>query len=362
VLWPHQVDVIPDINNPEKPYAYILSVFGGEFEVEPTDYASKDNVNQLTGDNDDYKGPDQKLVVWTKDFHYSMDMSGNYILEPQINPILMLPLVEFSIEKDAKFFSNITPSLANFTIDTCLDLSDLSNISRLQGFSQAVITAQKPPENMLVGPNRILFLQQDSLPDAKDPRFEFVSPNANIDSAIELVVKKVELYMIAEGIDPKILNADGTSKSYSSALERLIAMIEKFKASKSDFDLFMQAEQELFKVMVAWSNTLQGVTDGYALMPELNLATIPDTAKLLVSYIIPEDVQTKAERETSVEKRLGLGLMSKKRAIMEIENLDDAGALQYLEEIKQEQQDEINEALINVNNSQEEPGGTDDQP
>lgn len=347
ILWPHQVDVVPDVNNPEKAFAYVLNVFENDLEVQSTRYNSQDNVNQLIADRDDPDGVLNKFVIWTNEVHYSMNEKGQYILEPQPNPIGMMPIVEFSIEKDAKFFCNVTPSLANFTIDACLDLSDLSNISRLQGFAQAVISATKPPENFTVGPNKIIFLQQDSLPDSKEPRFEFISPTSNIEGTLSLVIKKLELYMIGEGIDPKILNADGSVKTYSSGFERLVAMIQKFQASKTDFDLFKMVEIKSFKILVAWSNALQSVVGDYQLVDELRIATIPDSVYLDVVFAIPEDVQTKAEREASVEKKINLGLMSKKRAIMEIENIDDAQALEYLKEIQEDEAELIKIGLMN---------------
>lgn len=62
VLHGHNIDVIPDSDDPETAFAYIVSSFDKTAYLK----AQQDNVNQTTADADDYKAKSEKYQVWTK--------------------------------------------------------------------------------------------------------------------------------------------------------------------------------------------------------------------------------------------------------------------------------------------------------
>ena len=60
-------------------------------------------------------------------------------------------------------------------------------------------------------------------------------------------------------------------------MERLLAMIELFEASKSDYDVYRRAESNVYKVVKAWHNNLKN-TD--MLDPKYLTAELPDDSEI----------------------------------------------------------------------------------
>ena len=345
-LGPHQYDVVPDPENPEKPYAYIMNVWSLDMDKSTrensldeyaSNYSFNDRGNQSIADDNDREALQQRYVVWTKDLHFTMDGRGNVVNEGGFmpNPIGELPFIDIALEKDFQFFVRRGSSVTEFAIDFGLMLSDLSNISRLQGYSQAVISSSEVPQNLTIGPNHVLFLQQDESRPEIQPSFSFVSPSPDLNGSLSILETQLRLFLSSEGLDPATVSGKGEAKSFSSGIERLLSMLDKFEASRADFDLFRGVEEDLFHLLRLWSNELQGVREN-GLRDELSGPRLSDKVNVDVKFKEPGVVRTQTEREDAAMKLLDAGLMTRKEALMEIRGISEEMAEEIIADLDEE--------------------------
>jgi len=346
LLAPHQYDVIPDPMDPERPLAYIISVYDktnldnettSVKDIQGNHYGSKNEsnsygANKKIADKNDYKQSMNRYIVWTNELNLVIDSSGN-ILESNPNPIGMLPFIDVSGEKDFEFWLRRGSGVTEFTLDFAVVMSDVVNTNRLQSYAQPVIVAEKIPESVTVGPQHILFLPIDATRPEVKPSFDFASPNPDLNASLSLVDRLISLFLTSQGIDPKTIASSGEGNKFTSGLERLLSMIEKFEASQDDIELFRDVEQRLYLLFRSWYQVIAG-TD--MLDQRLNFGAWPDTIIQTVKFSGPEMVRTEADREESVARRLEAGMLSRVEAIMELREVDRDKAVEILLEIDKE--------------------------
>jgi hypothetical protein len=359
LLAPHQFDVIPDPMNPEKAFAYVISAMNkrdldtaneGKQDIQGNYHGSKNEVqsqsaNKKIADQQDYQSVMDRYIIWTAELNLLCDGNGE-VIEANPNPIGMLPFIDVASEKDFEFWVRRGSGVIDFALDFAVVTSDVVNTSRLQSYAQPIITAEKIPESITVGPQHILFLPIDPNRPEVIPKFEFANPNPDLKASLELQDRLVSYFLSAHGVDPKTINSSGSGNVYTSGIERLLASLERFEASQDDIDLFSHVEEELFEIMKAWYTVLQGTV---ALSPEYDFGVWPQDSELMIKFSGPEMVQTETDKEDSVIKLLEAGLISKKEAIMKLRGVDEAMAEQVLKEI--EMNDQVN--LIDQNVNQE---------
>jgi hypothetical protein len=217
---------------------------------------------------------------------------------------------------------------------------DVFFIHKMQGFAQGIIYAEKPPTSMRIGPNRVMHIPLDPNKEVQ-PRFEFTSPNSNLQASLELLETFMRLFLSSKGIDPKTVSGKLDGQRFSSGVERLLAMLEKFEASSDTIALFKWVEDQLLDIIIKWNNIMQPATESSAttqvLDESLRLSLIPEETEVVVKYISPDVVQTKAEHEDSVIKILDAGLQSRTEAIMDLRGVDEAEAMRILANIDMQQ-------------------------
>lgn len=371
-LSPFQYDVIPDPNSPEIAMGYILSVHdrsqfisngsgGLAYDLaNPPSYSRNttrpysDGNNQKIADADDYKKlAGQRFVWWTKEYNFMTNGHGEIIdpvtdapateITPEmiLNPIApMLPFVDIAVDKDSEFWVREGAGTTEFTIEFLRLMMDVFFIHKMQGYSQGIVYSEKPPANMKVGPNRVMHIPLDANKEIQ-PRFEFASPNVDMNASLELLENFLRLFMSSKGIEPKTISGKADGTKYNSGLERLLAMIERFEATSDTLDLFQWVERELVKLVVAWNNVMYPVTDASSttepFIPELRLSLLPEDTTVCVNFHRPEDVQTKAEKRDDVLAQLDNGLMSRSEAVMELRGISEEAAVEILQKIDGEQ-------------------------
>ena len=359
--YPHNYDVVPDEMNPEKAAVYVLSAYDKMVQLSQLDNLTsksagylygnqrrtQDYVNQQIADPDDYKLKNLRMVWWSDEFHFTTNGKGEYIdpdtglevadlpADKLLNPIQINTFIDIAVDKDFEFWVDSESTLVQFCIELGVMLSDTSNINRLQGYSQAIIKSVEKPQDMQVGPHSVIHLPLDPTRSELSPDFQFVSPSPDLQSSLALLNTFINLYLSAEGLDSKVINTDGASKTYASGLERLLAMVEKFEASQDDFDLYKMIEKKAFKILIAWNNYLVGRTLDQGGV-EMELQAIPEDVVLDIEFAAPQAIQTKKETEESVKLHLDMGLMSKKMAIMELMGKSEEEADQILKDIEKE--------------------------
>lgn len=328
ILLPHQVDVIPDVENPEKAYAYITSSF------DKSQYVKSDRVNQIIADQDDAKALAERYTVWTKDLNFIMNGRGEIVSDPTLlkNDIGVLPFVDISSDKDGEFFVVPGETDTDFTIQYNAAMSDLQNIVRLQGYAQAVFTGDPDsmPQVIRTGPGIIIKLPIN--PNAPVPTdFKFATPSPDIAGSLQALEMLLANFLTTRGVDAKVIAGKlDSSTTYSSGVERLLAMLEEFEASQDDFEVFACAEHEIFEVVKAWlvkySNT-ELLDRKYWIKPKTQSATMS------VSFSRPEAVKTETEIIADMGSAMDMGLEDRITACMKLKGMTEDQAVEYLDKI-----------------------------
>jgi hypothetical protein len=337
VYQPHQIDVIPKVDDPETAEVYIVSAYDRGNSL-----ISGDSKDQKIGDKNDRQTSGQREknmhVWWSEKYNFITDGNGKIMAEPGKeseveNPIKMLPFVELASRKENEFFVRAGNGIIEFALEFAVILSDVANINRLQGYAQGVISDYKKPSEVISGPNRWIFMQLVEGATVQ-PSAQFISPTPDLASSLKLLDQLLNYALTAEGVDPKSITSGGDGKSYSSALERFLAQIEAFEPSKKDLDMFRTAEAEVFKILVAWANHYNGAKNSKLTKLE-GQVTIPDGAYLQIQFGEPELVQSPTEAEAREKTRIEMGVSSKVMAVMELYGLDEEGAVAHLKKARE---------------------------
>lgn len=342
-LMRHQVDAVAKPSDPEMADAYVLSGFdkftynnsrrSNNYDGKTIDTTYDDGRNQMIGDPDDYKSLTERYAFWTKDLNFITTKDGALVTQELPNPIGLIPIVNIANGKDGEYWIRTGSSVTDATIQYNSMLTDLAHISRMQGFAQAYMigTEDTLQDNVQVGTNFILRLKVDPN-NPVTPQFGFASPNPDLAGTIQVMESFLSSLFTSRGLDPKIVNQKGESNRFSSGLERLLAMIEYFVPSKSDYDTFLKAEQEIFNIVRAYINTYKG-TD---LLDVSGIADIPMDATVSVSFAEPQMIETEAERLNRIQQMVELGVMSEIEKIQEVRRVDFDKAQEILTQINSE--------------------------
>jgi len=356
VLLPHHYDVFSRYDDPETAEGYVLSVYDKSllYNFLPQDSSGNyldggsDQIDEVSADADDYKSKLNRYIWWTKDYNFITDARGNIIdplgnavTDPEliINPIGMLPFVDVAGSKEYEYWVRQGNDIVEFSLDYSVLLSDTAETNKRQAYAQAIVYSEEPPKDQLVGPNIIMHMKLDKNAEVQ-PKFEWANPSPDLSASLDLLEMYLRLFLSAEGQDPTMVSGKSDAKKYGSGVERLLAMIEKFEASADDMALFQWVEQQALKIMVAWSNLMQGanIRGGVdPLIPELQQSMLPEDVEVEVRYIEPQGIQTKKELEDSQIALIENGLTSRKMALMEMYGLTDEQAEQRLKDIAEDE-------------------------
>lgn len=366
ILRPHQYDVVPVPDAPEEAAAYIISQFDKEKLIQTID-----QLDQKIADREDYKRTLMRFVWWTPEFNFKTNGHGELIItDPQDgeepleipgmtpNLIKRLPFIDLAGEKEFEFWIRLGQNVVDFNIDYSATWSDMMTISKMQGYAQAVLTGdiEQLPNNIKMGPLHVLMLPATSTSEVAT-KFEFVNPNPDLEGSLNAQERLLNNFLTSEGLDVDIVTSSPTGgQRFSSALERMLAQIDKFKATKDDFDLFKDAEVQTFELLRDWNNALQEFD---FLKEDFKKGKLPENAYIEVNYKKPETVQTQSEKEDSVIKRLEKNLITKIEAIMELRGIEEKEAKKVLEELNLEKEENMKRFASMVNN-QTPPDGEDD--
>jgi hypothetical protein len=365
VLAPHQYDVIPDPEHPEIGRIYILNIMD---DRQLPIHQDQDRVNQKIGDRDDAeKRARMRFVWWSDQFNFTtdglgalksmeLDQDGNLVPVVRPNPINTLPFIDIAEDKDFEFWVRKGKAVVGFNLELSSMLSDVATINKMQGYAQAVVIGENIPENLRVGPDRLIRLPVDP-GTVTPPSFQFVNPNPDLASSLNLVDMLVNLFLSSDGLDTKMISGKVEANNFSSGVERFLAEISKFSATKDDFDLFEDVESQAFNLMRAWSNELQS-TD--FLVEELNQGTIHEQWNLKVEFHQPEMLMSRQEKEESIIRRLKERMISRVEAVAEDRDITEEQAEAVIDKIDEQTAAQAQSFIGNMEDDTDESQGSDD--
>lgn len=334
VLLNHHFDVVPKPANQEQADAYILSGFDKLMQIPGPDQWRSDGTDETIADVDDWKSGDKIFVLWSDDFNFLFNDRGQALGGYTPNPIGICPFVDISPAKDFEFFIRQGSSVTDFTVQFNAALTDMSQIMRMQGFAQAFLIAGKDemPVSMKVGPSICVKLTQAE-GSSVTPQFGFAQPNADLAGSLSYLESLVALFLSSRGLDPKSISGSGEGTRYTSGMERLLSMIEKFEATRSDFNVYEKAEHKIFKIVKAYLNTYAG-TD----ILKYKISPLSEDAEISIKFEEPEMIETEMDKITLYKEKLELGIMSKLEAIMEDRDITEEEAQKIKDKIDEETQ------------------------
>lgn len=367
ILMPHHYDVVPDAENPEKASAIIISSFDKEAYTQATNRAvansnfvtgsAVDNINQTIADKDDYKASLERYAVWTPEYNFVFDGNGLIVSGPDIkNPINMMPFVEVVTDKDFTYFVDRGSQLANFAVQYNASLSDLANIVRLQAYSQAVMIGAKEsmPEEITVGPTTVIKMTVDqSNPIPTD--FKFVSPSPDLGGSIQFIEVLISNFLSSRGLSPTTVSGKSQADKFSSGVDRFLAMIDKFEASKQDFALYKNTEIKIFEIIKAW---LSAYSNTRLLDKKYFVSQNIQNSYLNINFVKPEQAQSEKEKLDVIQQRLELGLIDDVSALMQLDGITEIESKERLQKIK----DRSDELMGTNENTKLETNGSGSQP
>lgn len=350
-LMDHHYDVVPRSDNPELAECYIVSSFDKSRLMSRLESGGRtktkgyfaDFQNQKIAEPDDYRGKKGIFYWWTKDYNFITNEKGelvNEFAEPiafneseVVNPLGEIPFIDIARDKDFEFFVRGGSLVVDFSLDLGVMLSDVAEINRLQGFSQAVISSTEEPKDIKIGPRRVLWLKiKPNSIDAEKPSFQFVSPNPDLASSLNLLGDFTSLFLTSEGLSPKLINTSGETERFTSGIDRFLYMLEKFDASQDDFDLFGNVERKVFDLTKRWNNLIYSATEG-GFEQGLSGVFLPEDASIDVEFGRPQMMLSEREQLDVIEKKKELGLISDVEAIMIDRNVNEETAQQIKAQI-----------------------------
>lgn len=302
VLSPQMYDVIVDPEDPEEALAII--------QMHPNPAKKHDKMIRIH--NRKKEADDFIYSIWTAEAQYWTDSKGQLIRDEFINPIGRLPFIEVCKDKNFAYWIDEKSMIVEFAKEYMLCLSDTATIAKIQGYAQAVLASEEKPEDIVIGPRKFLWLQLNPN-SAVQPSFGFQSPNPDLQSSIDFAEKLRSTFLSSIGVPPTTITSNSTGEKFTSGQDRFLAGIERFEASKDDFDLFQNVEDRLFELIRDWSNVIEGAE---GTRPEYQIGQISQDVTLNVEFARPELVQTDMERCNLIEQKLRLGLISRAEAIM----------------------------------------------
>jgi hypothetical protein len=359
-LLDHHYDVVPRVDDPEQADCYIVSSFDkrrlmGRMHNQSKDITKQylsDGWNQKIAEPDDYMAKKNLFYWWSRDYNFITDSKGNFVNEmgekivPRddelLNPLMELPFIDVARDKDFEYFVRGGSLVVDFSLDLGVMLSDVSEINRLQGFSQAVISSTEEPKDIKIGPRRVLWLKiKPHAVDAERPTFQFASPNPDLASSLKLLGDFTSLFLTSEGMSPKLVNTASENEKYTSGLDRFLSMVQKFEASQDDLDMFATIEQKVLDLTVAWNNLFYNVTEnGFA--DDLSGVILPEDAEVKVEFSQPKMILSETEKLEVISRKKELGLISDVEAIMFDRNVNEETAQRIKDNIDRDISEIIN--------------------
>lgn len=351
VLKNHQLNVVVSEEDPEAAVIYLISSFDKSLSNLMTQ--NSDYQNEKIGDSDDYKAMTDRYIVWSENLHLVVDGNGSIISETTENPIApVVPIVE--VAPDSKDFEYWIQGigedvgaafcgggeLSNFTVEYNAALSSLGQICNMQGFAQAYLKAPEnlQPTTITIGPNHILRLITDPTNGKDDTEFGYANPNSDLAGVQSYTQSLLSQFLSSQGLDPKTITGSTDSvQNFSSGVERLLAMVSQFEASKETMAVYQNAEIKLFNVIKSWCNASLKLD---ILDPEFQVS-IPESCTVSIEYKRPEMVESEKEKLDIIQQKIDMGIYSLVDAIAETENKSTVEARDRLKEIE-------SDSMINV--------------
>lgn len=369
VLPPFLFDVIEDSDDKEKAACLILSNFDpgsniirsddpgrlGKRSMTNSSYSGTginnfdggDGQDQIIADTPlDFDSKKQSFIFWTDSFHFVTDVKGNIIGGPndQLNPIGKIPGISLNKDQDGEYYS----IGGNDLVDSCIlanaMITNINHIGIQQGYGQAYMTGKNLPQQVRLGPTKIIKLEQSS--ENENPKFGFETAQAPLGELKELTITQIALLLSTNNISTKGIKVNlDSGQDFPSGVAALIDQSESTEDVKDQAQMFLDHEPYLWEIVSKW---LDVYGSRGLLADELNnLEFSPD--QLSINICEPKQIMAESEKLDNLKKRKELGLNTLIELIkMDNPGLSDTEAEAKLLKLTEEKQKAVLEAQSNM--------------
>jgi hypothetical protein len=228
--------------------------------------------------------------------------------------------------------------------ECCVILCDLISIATNQGFGQAVVyyEGDAPPKELKSGYTQIIALPNN---DGKS-RFEFANANADINGMLQTDLSIIRMLLSTNDLTTDKVSGELQATNFASAIDRLIADNESIEYTENLRKKFINAEQKLFRIIMAiirYQVETQTLPEDY---PQVNLADVNKKLKMKLLFNSIKPMTTEKDKAETVKLLEELGLIlswEKHLRFDESLTIDEAKAREEL--IKEEKEKKFQENM-----------------
>tara|TARA_R110000868_G_C10972548_1_gene770431 strand:- start:21068 stop:22675 length:1608 start_codon:yes stop_codon:yes gene_type:complete len=367
VLLPHHYDVIPEENNPENAFAYIISNFDNTSrdKIKKDDSRTgfsqgdtyRDGANQEIADVDDPNTGTERYFVTSRKHNFVMNGDAEILNKETFEPITekieendenvvsalaeydCLPFIDVATEKDFEFWVRSGDSLYNATVMYNVILTSEFQTVEMQGHAQPYYKgdAEHMPENIRIGVDKMIFIPINPNNEVNS-EFGFANPGSDLSGIREFRESFLSSFLSSRGLDTSIVSGKSSVNTSSSGIEKMLQMIEKFEASQEDFSLFKNVEQQLAEITACWIESLRGERiEGELILGEKYQFNIGDLKmfSLNLDFAKPELIKTEMETLEVAEKEIDMGVSSKVHYLIDHKGMTEKEAILYIKKVEE---------------------------
>lgn len=366
-MSPHLYSVVEDYYDRERPLCVVLSNYEqrqkwrvslepskeGRTYNTPQPNPLGDNKDQLIADTPEDQGHDDKnkkrFIFWTDSYHFTcngkgeiVDKQGIPVVNPDedmiANPIEELPFVDFGIDRDGSYWAYGGDDLVDGAVLVNSLISNMNHIAVTQGYGQMVMTGKNLPNNVLVGPDKVIKMEWEKDEDPQ-PTVEFLNANAPLSSLKEGIEMYVALLLTTNNLSTTgiAMQLQGTASMASG----IALMIDKSESQEDVVDqqqIFLDKEPEMFRKINKWIQAIKEDSDRQ-IDPSLDEFQLPEgfEQELQVDFADPQPLLSESEHLDNLAKRKDLGISTMIDIIkMDQPGLTDEQAAEKLKAIMEE--------------------------
>lgn len=226
--------------------------------IEP--YVPNVFIKHINFDGNDRKN--DRHVVWSDMFHFTMDGDGSILIDANnpenLNPYGVIPIVYIK-DSDDQIIPIQDDDLISMQLAICLLLTDLAFATKYASWSILYIIGANA-EALSFNPNSIVSLQMN--PDGTKPEIGTIKPSLDSDSMLRQVETLLGLLLTTKSLSVNGALPGLSTGNAASGVAKLLDNAESTEDRKDQIAFFESAEQTLWdmlahKIYPVWQNTIE---------------------------------------------------------------------------------------------------------
>lgn len=359
-LSPFAYDVVPDPHDETKAKCVILTDFiernaplanpraenpGIRSSILSPGFSRGDTMEQSIADEPDDRGKQKRtFIFWSNKYHFTTDQNGYYIedLSPEdkINPIQILPWINFAKDQDTHFWAEGGDDLIDGSVLINVLLTDLFTIANNQGWGQLVATGKNLPDRFKLGPQRAVILEYDT--GDPTPTLDYVNASPDLQGLMNMIEMYTALLLSTNNLSPRNISGKLDVSNVASGIAKLVDESESTEDITEAQQEFKDKEPVIWEIFKRWRD-LYGdrnlLTSDFANIDPLL------TTDIKITFLDPKPVVAEEQKLANLKVRKELGI----NTMLDLVKLDNPQLTQ--EEAEEKLKQILEEKLNNVANA-----------